>query len=163
MLMTVHSRARRCSGQSQILTAFGAGGGEGWRGRRKKVYVDQNLTLHEHGGSVELFCDISNPLSALCSLLLWSSCLFLPPPSCLAAYFLSVFTLNPASINLSGKLQMFWVNYVNHREIKTAKKHGVLALFHNSSRSQIEPNKSWLIKEPGSFLAQNPQKYAGEY
>lgn len=88
ILMTMQWRAQCCSGQTLILTTSEHSGlqrasGERWGGRGKVQSSSKSDTTHcrtEFRDSVKLFCDMSNPLSpfVLCSLLLSSSCQFLP-------------------------------------------------------------------------------------
>lgn len=94
-----------------------------WWGMERKVQSSLNLTLHDthriQGQCETILWHLKSSLP-LCSRLLWSLCLFLPAvlsfcvfPQCLH--------FEPNSINLSGKLQMFWLNYANHGEIKLQK------------------------------------------
>ncbi len=107
------------------IRAFGAVESRRWAiGRKRKAQSswksDASHRCTVFRDNVKLFCDISNPLPLfsvlsshlhVCfSLAVLSFCAF---PQCLH--------FEPNSINLSGKLQMFWVNYVNHGEIKLQK------------------------------------------
>lgn len=113
--------------------------------RRRGAKFIQNLTPHtaaRDSGTVWNYFVTSQILSPP----LFSPPLIFMSASPPAVLSFSVFPqclhFEPDSINLSGKLQMFWAELCKPRRNKAAKKkHGVLALFHNSSRSQIEPRK----------------------
>lgn len=109
----------------------------------------ESYTTHccrEFRGRVNLFCDISNPLSPpLFSVLSFPHLHVCFSPAVLS-FCHQCLHFEPNSINLSGNLQMFWVNYVNDKEIKTAKKFSLYFIIHHAPTSS--PNKLDLLSSP---------------
>lgn len=89
----------------------------------KFIKIWHHTSLHRLQGQCETILWHLKSSLPLCSLfsppLIFMSC-FSPAVLSFGA-FPRCLHFEPNSINLSGKLQMFWVNYVNHREIKLQK------------------------------------------
>lgn len=107
----------------------------------------ERYTTHrcrEFRDRVKLFCDISNPLSPPLFSVLSSPHLHVCFSPAVLSFRHQCLHFEPNSINLSGKLQMFWVNYVNDKEIKTAKSMEFI-IHHAPTSSQ---NKRDLLSSP---------------
>lgn len=127
-LMTMQRRAQCCSGQTLILTPSDhcrelCGEEEEQDQGTRFIYILKSTLAHRTQGQCETILwhvKSSLPLCSLFSppLISMSVSPLLP---CLFCVFPPRLHFEPDSINLSGKLQMFWVNYINHGEIKLQK------------------------------------------
>ena len=117
------------------------GGGEVQSSSRS----DTSHGCTEFRDSVKLFCDISNPLSPF---VLSASHLYVcfSPAVLSFSVFPQCLHFEPDSINLSGKLQMFWAELCKPRRNKAAKSTAFSLYFiiHHGPRSSQA--KTWLIK-----------------
>lgn len=155
ILITEQQRSPDRSGQTLYFFFFFASsehsdlqraGGEGMERRKKGARFIKIRAAHR--GSVKLFCDISTPLPLLFS----PPLIFVsvsPLLSCLCVFSLYLH-FEPNSVHLPGKLQMFWVNYGNHKEVKL-KDHWASALFYNSSCYKIKLKSIRFIKESSTL------------